>query len=64
MEIRNEALCALGKTGRRGLQIGTFRRRFYELNFLHLLVSGKALKLLTVTSAPRDEQPASANRCA
>ena len=30
MEIRKEALCALGKLT--GLQIGIFRRRFYEPN--------------------------------
>ena len=32
VEIRNEALCALGKAGRTGLQIDIFRRRFYEPN--------------------------------
>ena len=46
MEIRNEALCALGKKNRTGLQIYIFRRRFYESNFLHLLISRKALKSL------------------
>ena len=51
MEIRNEAFCALGKTGRTGLQIDTFRRRFFEPKFLHLLISRKALKWLMVTSA-------------
>ena len=40
VKIRNEALCALGKTGRSGLQIvRSFRRRFYESQFLHLLIS-------------------------
>ena len=50
VEIRNEALCALGRTGRTGLQVDIFRR-FYEPKFLHLLISRKALKSLMVTSA-------------
>ena len=33
VESRNEALCALGKTGRTGLQTDIFRSRFYEPNF-------------------------------
>jgi len=49
-EIWNEALCALRKAGRTGLQIGIFRR-FYEPQILHLLMSRKALKSLTETSA-------------
>ena len=40
------------KTGRIGLQIGIFRRRFYEPNFLYLLISRKALKSLMVTYVP------------
>ena len=51
MEIRNEALGALGKTGRRGLQIDISRRRFYESQFLHLLIPREMLTLLMVTSA-------------
>ena len=47
MEVRNEAFCILGKIGRPNLQIDIFRRRFYELNFLHLLISRRARKLLT-----------------
>ena len=43
--IRNEALCALGKTGRTGLQIDIFRR-FCESKFLHIFISRKALKSL------------------
>ena len=44
VEIRNEALCALGKTGRSGLQIvRSFRRRFYESQFLHLLIPRETL---------------------
>ena len=50
VEIRNEALCALGKTGRTGLQIDIFRR-FYESQFLHLLIPRETLTLLMVTSA-------------
>ena len=42
---------ALGKTGRTGLQRDTFRRRLYVPQFLHPLISRKALKSLTVTSA-------------
>ena len=52
MEIRNEALGALAKTGRTGLQTVIFRRRFYEPNFLHHLISRKILKSLMETSAP------------
>ena len=51
MEIKNEALCALGKTGGTGLQIDLFRRRFYEFQFLHLLIPRKTLASLMVTSA-------------
>jgi len=47
VEVRNEAFCILGKIGRPSLQIDIFRRRFYELNFLHLLISRRARKLLT-----------------
>ena len=50
MKIRNEALCALGKTGRTGLQIDLFRRRFYESQFLHLLIPRETLTSLTVKS--------------
>lgn len=42
------------KTGRRWLQIGTFRKRFYKPNFLCLLMSRKALTSLMITSAPHD----------
>ena len=51
VKIRNEALCALGKTGRTGLQIDLFRRRFYESQFLHRLISRETLTSLTVKSA-------------
>ena len=51
MKTRNEALCALGKTGRTGLQIDLFRRRFYESQFLHLLIPRETLTSLTVKSA-------------
>ena len=49
MEIRKEALYTLGKGSRTGLQIHIFR--FYEPKFLHLLISRKALKSLTVSTA-------------
>ena len=48
MKIRNEALCALGKTGRIGLQIV---RSFQEKILLHLLIPRKTLASLMVTSA-------------
>ena len=48
MKIRNEALCALGKTGRTGLQI---IRSFQEKILLHLLIPRKTLTSLMVTSA-------------
>ena len=52
MKIGNEALCALGKTGRTGLQLlDLFRRRFYESQFLHLLIPRETLTSLMVTSA-------------
>ena len=52
MKIRKETLCALGKTGRTGLQLlDLFRRRFYESQFLHLLIPRETLTLLMVTSA-------------
>ena len=51
VKIRNEALCALGKTGRTGLQIDHFKRRFYESQFLHLLKPRETLTSLTVKSA-------------
>ena len=52
VKIRNEVLCALGKTGRTGLQIARFfRRRFYVFQFLHLLILRETLTSLMVTSA-------------
>ena len=45
-------------------ELDIFRRRFYEPKFLHLLISREALKSLVVTTAPRDEQQASAKTCA
>ena len=45
-----DTLCT-GKNSRTGLQIDTFRRRFYAPQFLHLLISRKALKSLTVSTA-------------
>ena len=54
MEIRNEVLCVLGKTGTIGLQIEILKIKFYESNFLHLLRPRKALKSLAETSVPDD----------
>ena len=49
-ENQEEALSALRKTGRTGLQIDLFRR-FYESQFLHLLIPRETLMSLMVTSA-------------
>ena len=46
----------LWETGRTGLQVGIFRRKSREPNFLHLLIARKALKSLAEMSAPRDQQ--------
>ena len=55
VEIRNEALCALGKTGRTGLQmVRYFQEKILWAQFLHLLISRKALKSFMVISASRD----------
>ena len=55
VERRNEALCALGKTGRTGLQIFTyFRETILWAPFMYLLTSRKALKSFMVISAPSD----------
>ena len=51
MKIRNEALCGPRKTGRTGFQIDLFRRRFYEFQFLHLLIPSETLIPFTVNSA-------------
>ena len=50
MKIKNEVVCALGKTGKTGLQIDLFKR-FYESQFLHLLIPRKTLTSLMVPSA-------------
>ena len=44
-------------------QTGILRRTFYKPRFLHLLISRKALKSLTATSAPGDKQQTSAKMC-
>ena len=49
VETGNEALCS----GRMGLQIDIFRRKFYEPNFLHISIFRKALKSLTKISIPK-----------
>ena len=52
MKIRNEALCALGKTGRTGLQIvKSFQEKILWSQFLHLLIPRETLTSLMVTSA-------------
>ena len=54
MEIRSEALRALGKTGRIGLQIVRFSVDDFIAQFLYLLKSRKALKLCVAVTAPHD----------
>ena len=45
-------LCALGKkTVRTGLQIDLFKKRLYESQILHLLITRETLTSLTVKSA-------------
>ena len=52
MKIRNEALCALGKTGRTGLQIvKSFQEKILWSQFLHLLIPRETLMSLMVKSA-------------
>ena len=52
MKIRNEALYALGKTGKTSIQIvRSFQEKFYESQFLHLLIPRETLTSLTVKSA-------------
>ena len=51
MKIRNEILCALEKTGRTGIQLDPLKKRFYEFQFLHLLIPRETLTSLMVTSA-------------
>ena len=55
VESKNEALCALGKTGRTRLQIVRyFQEPILWAQFLYLFISGKVLKSFMVTSAPCD----------
>ena len=51
MKIKNEAFGALKKTGRTGLRELDLFKRFYESQFLHLLIPRKTLTSLMVTSA-------------
>ena len=52
MKIRNEALYALGKTGKTSIQIvRSFQEKFYESQFLHLLIPRETLTSLMVTFA-------------
>ena len=57
MEIRNEALCALGKlTQQVSRELDNFQRKFMN-PILHLLMGRKALKSFRETSVPPDSQP-------
>ena len=51
--------CALGKTGRAGLQIGIFRRKIFEPNFLCFFIFREALKSLMKTATLCDQQQCS-----
>ena len=56
VEIRKEALCS-GKIGRIGLQIFIyFQEKILWIQFLHLLISRKALTSFMVISASQDYQ--------
>ena len=48
VDSRNEVLCAWEKIGRTGLQIHIFRRSWFWVQFLYLLISRKTLKLCMV----------------
>ena len=53
VETRNEALCALGKLARTGLQtVRYFQEKILWAQFVHLLMSREALKSVMVTSVP------------
>ena len=55
LRIKNEALCALGKTGRIGLQmVRYFQELILWAQILYLFISRKVLKSFRVTSAPSD----------
>ena len=52
-EVRDEALCALGKLAGPALRwLAIFGRKFYEPSFLHLPIHRKAVKPLTNISVP------------
>ena len=52
-EVRDEALCALGKLAGPALRwLAIFGRTFYEPSFLHLPIHRKAVKPLTNISVP------------
>ena len=51
MKIRNEALCALKKAAEQASRERDLFWRFYESQFLHLLIPRETLTSLMVTSA-------------
>ena len=55
VESRNEALCALGKTGRTGLQmVRYFQELISRAQFMYLFISRKAPKSFLVMTVPCD----------
>ena len=54
-EMMQSVLRAVGELAEQAFrQLNIFRSQFYELQFLYLLISRKALSSLMVTSAPHD----------
>ena len=56
VEIRNEAFCVLAKNWQKRSWDRHFQEMILGTQFLHLLISRKAQKSFTVTSAPHDWQ--------
>ena len=55
MEVRNDTHCVPGKLIEQVFRyLDVSRSKFYEADFLHLLIPRKALKSLMETSAPHD----------
>ena len=52
--VQQWAVCALGKAGRIGLQIGRYFQKILWAELLHLFISSKVPKSFMVMSAPHD----------
>ena len=62
MEIRNQALCALEKLAEQAFrELGIIRKRFYESQFLHLLIHRETL-LKTVSALANKKNTKSQKR--